>query len=229
MIRIYEYMGMKFEVPEGEEWIVKTCVDRIMAHEGSLDVVIDVGAHVGSLTVAAARRGATVFCLEPSLENFQRTLRNIDLNHVGKRIYPMRLAIGPGLGFDATLKRIGSNTGQRGLAFSEGVEHETCCTISLDQLIEITGGADYLKIDIEGYEYWLFDQERNREALQHVAYLDMDVHRIDFPVFDDTHPPRDFDMKTPAHQPQMRDLMKSYGFPDSELEHIGSYNTDLCL
>ncbi len=58
--------------------------------EGS--VVVDVGANIGAFSLAASRRAAVVYALEPVQNNFDLLRRNIELNNAGN-IVAERLAM----------------------------------------------------------------------------------------------------------------------------------------
>jgi len=120
------------------------------------DVVIDVGAHIGSYTVRAARmvgRGGLVIAIEPDPENFKLLMLNIklnDLNNVitlpyaasdknGKVI--LHRSLFPGL---CSITRIPRR-------FAGDVEVR-CITI--DNIVNKFGirKIDWIKIDVEGAE-----------------------------------------------------------------------------
>jgi len=134
------------------------------------DVVIDVGAHIGSFAIYAASLGAKVIAFEPATVNFDLLLRNIELNGYDKDHQDEPHLRGAGrfprysiktqkagimaFGGEQTLYIRQGNFG--GCSFyAKGILSEEVATITLKKLIEAYafGGCDFLKIDCEGAEY----------------------------------------------------------------------------
>jgi FkbM family methyltransferase len=118
------------------------------------DVVVDVGAHVGSFTLAALRRGAgRALACEPFVENYRLLEHNLGpqrdrVTLLGRAVWrsdrpPEELALGNPL--DAR------NTGAPRIC-AGGTER--ALSIGLDELIEQAGGrVRLLKLDCEGAEW----------------------------------------------------------------------------
>ncbi len=122
------------------------------------DVVFDVGAHIGSFSVSAAKKGATVFAFEPERSNYGLLLKNIELNGLGGKIIPLNFGLGKK---DETIRLniSAGNTGGHSTLANEGnktdeIKLKTFATASSELGV---GKIDLFKIDIEGGEYGLFE------------------------------------------------------------------------
>ena len=142
----------------------KGVYDYFPINEG--DVVVDVGAHVGSFSVRAAMQGATVFALEPSEANYAQLLRHIELNGMADSITPLNLAMGAEEGC-ACLSGSFSNALSTMGRLVPGECANPVQTIGLKSF----GHIDLLKIDCEGCEWML-----TPDALAGVQKIVMEVH-----------------------------------------------------
>lgn len=162
---------------------------------GKGSVIVDIGAHIGTLSVSAALEGARVFAVEPDWENFGRLLLNIQANDVAHLVTPLFFAVTPRSFETTVLRRGGANNGQSGVNFAERIDPEgqPVATISLFDLLDGLDlpTIDLLKIDIEGGEWEIFAEEDaiglNVEILEHVMRdvkaIDVELHRLDNPDF----------------------------------------------
>lgn len=131
------------------------------------DVLIDVGANVGTYSVfAAAVQGARVFAFEPESQNFSLLVKNIYLNKLHDRViaYPAALSnvsrldrlylsdfAWDGAGsLHSFAADVGHDLKPRRSPFSQG-----CISISLDEAVQ--SGAipipRFIKIDVDGMEH----------------------------------------------------------------------------
>lgn len=130
--------------------------------EGKL--VFDVGAHIGSIGIWAAARGAFSIFVEPIPENVEMIMRNVELNHLEYRCRVFSRAAGEegdridiryGYTHDESHRAhayIGNIGG------SEGIDHKIASVegLSLKKAIKECGTPDVLKLDCEGGEWaWL--------------------------------------------------------------------------
>lgn len=117
------------------------------------DIVFDIGAHMGSFSVYAASKGATVYSFEPSPANYEKLLANIALNGYEGKIVPHNVAVTNKVG-KSKLFVSETDGGVNSLEeSSEGaLEIET---ITIAKIIEKYNlkEINFLKIDIEGSEY----------------------------------------------------------------------------
>jgi len=146
-------------------------------YEGPLEYVVDIGAHVGSLSLLAAKKGATrVLAYEANPMTFKMLMDLIKENKFESIIKAKNLAV------------VGNADKERTLYNREGGEDPTSCLINRwgdgSQEIRVKcinfkeilkEKIDYLKLDIEGVEYELF-AELTKEDLSQVRFLDLEVH-----------------------------------------------------
>lgn len=153
--------------------------------EGKL--VFDVGAHVGSVGIWMATRGARVVCVEPVPENVAMIRRNAELNGVdvsvveaaagadGEQVvrwgfaasedWNDRVAVNPALGALHTEQtRIGIDhhrfigSTHRDFPADQDFEEAIVPSVSLTSLVHRFGIPDIVKLDCEGGEWpWLAD------------------------------------------------------------------------
>ena len=120
--------------------------------------ILDVGAHVGSFTIWAARRapGARVLAVEPNPESFALLARNIGENGLRDRVTAVNAAVAgtPGAGM---LELVDHSLGTRLARNGQGqvpVRIETVPNLLADAGME---SVDLVKIDCEGMEYEVFE------------------------------------------------------------------------
>lgn len=107
------------------------------------DTVIDVGAHIGTISIPLALRGAQVIAFEPSDEAYPLLLKNIETNKVSVD------ARNKGLGAKPACARLAEgetgNAGSRSLREGEG-------DIEIVRLDDEVESAMAIKMDVEGME-----------------------------------------------------------------------------
>lgn len=158
-LRLGPLLGHTFEKHEHTEWFSKMV--------GSGTVFVDVGANVGGYTLRAARLGAKVYALEPSLGNYSILKQNATTNQLRPVMY--RLAAYSKNGEAILYGRVGGE-GKFGLKRLEDAEiTEAVHTVTLDSLLaDRVDRVDLLKIDVEGLELevlrgskWLLEVTEN--------------------------------------------------------------------
>ncbi len=118
-------------------------IDLISAFIHKESIVIDIGAHIGTLAIPLARRAKKVIAFEPVPSSFALLKQNVELNGVSIDTRNKGLAEHRG---HARLKVVNvSNAGANTLTPGEG---ELVLSI-LDDEVE---SADFIKIDVEGME-----------------------------------------------------------------------------
>ena len=115
------------------------------------DIVLDIGANVGAFCIRASRFSDHVVAVEPLTPVI--LARNILLNHC--RISVLDLALGDGTPMDVAWD---------GLA-------RTMPTATLESIIRLAGGCDFLKCDCEGAE-WLIRPDH----LARIRRIEMELH-----------------------------------------------------
>ena len=118
------------------------------------DILLDVGAHIGSVTIPAARKVKHVYAIEPLYtEELQENIRLNGLTNV--TILP--IAIG--------------NRGTITLTF-QGVEKNGIETYPFKEIVAMCGGRiDFLKCDCEGGEWFI-----NKSDLDGIRRIEMEIH-----------------------------------------------------
>lgn len=115
------------------------------------DIVVDIGANVGAFCIRAAYYSDCVFAVEPLTHDVLQ--ENIGLNGVAVTV--LNCALGSGdvreISWDGTCRKMQ--------------------TVSLEKIIGITGGCDFLKCDCEGAE-WLIDPR----DLGTIRRIEMELH-----------------------------------------------------
>jgi FkbM family methyltransferase len=139
-------------------------------YDGPLDVVVDVGAHVGMLSLYAAERGARRVLAYEAHPGLARTLAE-NAKRMNGTIEVYALAVAAETEAERSMVT-------DAMAAFDGLQPWTANlavpTIAFRDVLAI-GPIDYLKIDIEGGEHELFDSV-TAEHLRHVRFLDLEVH-----------------------------------------------------
>jgi FkbM family methyltransferase len=138
--------------------------------------IVDIGAHVGSFTVWAARRAlhARILAVEPNIETFAQLLANIRDNGLEDRVTAVNAAVGPAAGIMG-LEFVEHSLGTRLAREGEGqvmVRVETLSTLLAEAGIIQT---DVLKMDCEGMEYEVIEM-MGAEPLRKVRALACEYH-----------------------------------------------------
>jgi len=123
----------------------------------ALRTIVDIGAHVGTFTVWAARRSprARILAVEPNPETFPFLQRNIRDNGLQDRVVAINAAVGPESGA-GTLELVEHSLGTRLARAESGT-----VKVNVETIPSLLGAAgidavDLLKIDCEGMEYEVF-------------------------------------------------------------------------
>ena len=152
-------------------------------------VILDVGAHIGGFAIAAAERGAHVWCFEPDPENFGLLMENTAAYRRRGRIRADCKAVWrsdrrcTSLPFNP-LRRL---EGEWGVQTGAG----TCCTethrpdtvhvpaVPLDRLLREAGSVELLKLDCEFAEYPILLTSRHLRRVRRVA---AEFHEVPGPL-----------------------------------------------
>jgi len=161
--------------------------------------VVDIGAQVGSYTLKAASRGASVIAVEPFSESFGLLSLNVSENRLPVRAVNAALSDTEG---EAELYLGGESSGSNSLVFARG-ESQTVRVTTLDSLLAAAGvaGADLLKIDTEGSEFKILKGAEKTLAtpgLRIVMELHGEENYREIPAFLERRGFR-IDLKTPVY------------------------------
>jgi len=170
-------------------------------------VVVDVGAHIGSFSVMAARIAHRVFAYEPEPSNYQMLKRNTELNDL-KNLTLFELAVSGSSGYQEFCTYEDGSTGTHFLS-QKGSPHavkKRVQTISLEDIIEREGLSriDFLKLDCEGAEHDIL-RNMSLDTAAQIRGIAMETHYA--------HPESSIDI--PAR-------LKELGF-EVKTEHHGGY------
>ena len=141
---------------------------------GSEKTVIDIGANVGIFSIFSALNGARVCAFEPEDKSCKRLIENIERAGVEDRVTVHRYAIG-----DIGKRKLyldEENSG--GHTFYGKGDYQIVETISLKRAIELStfDRCDFLKVDCEGAEYEIFDNEK---LFEKISKISMELHAGD--------------------------------------------------
>lgn len=146
--------------------------DYRVTPRGFSGTVVDIGANVGAFSVLAAKAGAKrVLAFEPEHGNYDRLLRNVEANRV-RGVECLRQAITDGATESVFLT--GSGGGAR-TVMTSSLPHGEAPTTTLRRVLSTIGGAEFLKMDIEGGEYEAF-AACPVELLAHVVAIALEFH-----------------------------------------------------
>lgn len=212
--------GLIFEVNRGEAYLWQEATGAIRAYQGPLDIVLDIGGHVGCFALYAAYKGAKhILSFEPSPQNYFKLTRNLIRNGFMGRISPFPMAVSTSDGERLPLYKAGTNDGQFSLKFRSEYPSQSVETVSFKTILKSFEKVDYLKIDIEGGEFDLFDgSDELQELLQKVGFIDVELHP---PTNEKYYSPDDFGKKhsffsSPENaEKELSDYLVSCGFKDA--------------
>jgi FkbM family methyltransferase len=165
---------LEFSSYTGEplDWWVENAYKILNRYDGGGKTFVDIGAHIGVVTVLAMLGGFEKgVAVEALPMNYQKLLINVDRHKLAGRVLPIWAAISndPAI----TKRSLGyvpnSNSGTSSLAFGDGVLNTPVASLRLDNVYDIIGRPDFLKIDIEGGEWEILDQIDSE-------YLDLELH-----------------------------------------------------
>lgn len=150
-----------------------------------LNLVVDVGAHVGSFTCATAARlpAASFICVEPSPASAARLRSNIQVNGLSDRttIIEAAIAATPGSGL-----LVGGQEGSCEAFLGSSTENSVLVDlVSFEDLVTMAGAPpDIVKLDCEGGEYDAV-LESPAWCWQRVSHLFLEYHPVPGRSFED--------------------------------------------
>ncbi|HUU70514.1 MAG TPA: FkbM family methyltransferase [Planctomycetota bacterium] len=164
---------------------------------GTIDTVVDVGAHIGLFTVRAAKLARCVIAIEPVTENFQLLERNVVGAHL-QNVCCRKLCLSEADGTidivisgrndghsiygnltPSPLSKHGEGAGSEAAAAgSESVPAMTLESIFRSEGID---HCDFLKLDCEGAEYTAL-MNAPREIIDRIGRIAMEYHPVPNPA-----------------------------------------------
>jgi FkbM family methyltransferase len=157
--------GLSFRVRRGtcdEDFVQNVVTAREYLQHGLTiapgDVVLDVGANIGTFTVLAASLGATVIAVEPDPDNLRLLRTNLSLNRLKAVIHA---AAATGSGGTCTLHRAQAgggfntlNAGRFPRAYRDAI---TVPALTIAEILREFPRCTFVKLDCEGAEFELLD------------------------------------------------------------------------
>ena len=150
-------------------------LERINFHPG--EVVIDLGAHVGMISIYLAKKYPflSILAFEPDPVNFNNLLINLALNHV-TNVIPRMIAITKDARPFSMISPLHNSGGASGFLDSSVTGLETIASsetlLSIFELNRVKT-CKLLKIDCEGSEYEIFT---DFSILNRVEWLSIEIH-----------------------------------------------------
>lgn len=171
---------MDITTDEGTRFLVQEQEGRLREYDGPLNVVIDVGAHVGTFTCEVAAKGAElIIAIEPDRKNFRDLVDNVYKNGFEDRVVCLPLAATASGNWESLMLRSGgTNSGQRSLEYHTTFPGQRVFTVDLLDMISILRNVDYLKVDIEGGEWNILNSPDAKSILQRVGYINIEGHPL---------------------------------------------------
>lgn len=166
-----------FHVREGsgsDEAVIREMWDENvyqMPYSAIEGAVVDIGANIGSVSVWAAKMGATVYAVEPERHNRALLRENVAANDVEVSV------LGLAVGREGTALITNDHGGSRLVDYPQPGTAHYVPVITLDTLLRNTGIEEVAicKIDTEGSEYDIVEYA-SLDALNRIAYLVMEFH-----------------------------------------------------
>jgi FkbM family methyltransferase len=143
-------------------------------------IVVDVGAHIGSFSVMAARIAYRVLAYEPEPSNYQMLKKNAELNKLSN-LTPFEMGVSGSSGYQEFCTYEDGSTGTHFLS-QKGSHHavkKRVQTISLEDIINKEGLSriDFLKLDCEGAEHDIL-RNMSLETAAQIRGIAMEAHGV---------------------------------------------------
>lgn len=177
--RDIEVWGHKLKIVD-EEWSVSVdFIERDMREDshGILSLpeapktILDLGANVGIWSIAVAKQfpEAHVFAVEPTHYNYKNLLTNCELNKV-PQVTGFDFAVSGDTDGTLTLYQHPRNSGSVSFFLPyEGMKRVDVKCVTLDTLLSRLPPIDFLKVDIEGMEYQLFNNFKSWDKVKKIS------------------------------------------------------------
>lgn len=176
--RVYNWInGLKFYARKGDAGIVGNIYYGLMDYEESQfllqrlkkdDLFVDVGANVGHYTLLAAGIcKANVISIEPIPDTYEKLKSNINLNNLSSRIKLLNIGLSDKKG---TLYFLKNKDVMNKVTYIENVNNIKVNVSTLNSILtdkKIT----FLKIDVEGFEFFVLKGANNILKQESLKYL----------------------------------------------------------
>lgn len=181
---------------------------------GPDDLLCDVGANAGILTLLAAMRGARVFAFEPQADSYALLCRNIGINNLGEQVSAYCLAASDGAGFDYLHVRslVPAQSGHSFLTETDEAGEpiqrpyrQGAISDSIDGLIAkgVMPAPSMLKVDVDGRDHIVIEGARGALGNPRLRTVAVELNPA-----------------TPGHE-EVKALLQSFGFAITRLPPPG--------
>ncbi len=150
------------------------------------DVFIDVGANIGYFSMLAAQRlPARVLAIEPVGRTFDVLSRNIRHNRLESVVEPVNMALGSRV---STVRLVGTRGPKNHVEYAtdggdRDLDKVEASLTTLDSLLKNAGAVarvDFIKVDIEGYEYeFLKGAHETISQFKPLMLMEIEQHRLE--------------------------------------------------
>ena len=145
------------------------------------DVAIDIGAHIGTVTVLMAQQGVQVYAYEAIAENCRMLVDNVDANGLTARVSMYRRAVCGSNGWQTIHLSAIEDVSHRyiGSLYSNTPDTERVQGITLDRIFEQNGieQCALLKLDAEGSE-WDILAVASDDTLKRIKRMTGEYHSV---------------------------------------------------
>jgi FkbM family methyltransferase len=159
-------------------------LQRLVASLKDGDILFDIGANIGVVSLFAAKSTSSIRILafEPEQKNFLRLSQNIALNRLTARVQTINIALADKNG--ETLLWVGGNegNGSHSLVPGRGLcrqRNQIVSMMTTDSFIANGETPSVVKIDVEGAEVQVLDGMKMCLEHQFVRHLFIEVHPDD--------------------------------------------------
>jgi hypothetical protein len=150
----YPFRGFKFCITDHLDTLNSVVEEYRFDDMRNSDIVLDIGANIGAFSILASKKAKHVFAVEPLYADIIR--KNIAINEIN----------------NITVLETGLGIGKQTIRYKR--RQKVIELTPLDEILEITGKCDFLKMDCEGGEWSI-----NYRDLEGFRYIEGELHNFD--------------------------------------------------